>query len=258
MLNSIYSLPAQIQSFWNSPVDQKIPIIVLLVILYFLGYYSAKLLQNRTWWKWLLLLVFLVPFLSQIYLTKSIITIGPVVIGFLRGFFQGSPGFSPFGMFEGVADFYYSLKHRRGMAETARMYQDAEETLRRSQEHEAQARYRSERRETNGEAEKQRFREEMRRQRQEQAQGGTDEPEKTTSPKSRQDPRELNPSILADAYEILGVSQGASLEECKKAYRLLMGLYHPDKVAQLSGSRRKQAEEETKRINASWERVKRA
>ena len=66
----------------------------------------------------------------------------------------------------------------------------------------------------------------------------------------------MNPSNLADAYEILGVAQGASLDECKKAYRLLMGLYHPDKVAQLSGNRRKQAEEETMLINAAWEQVK--
>ncbi|MCP4183906.1 MAG: hypothetical protein GY761_11420 [Hyphomicrobiales bacterium] len=35
-----------------------------------------------------------------------------------------------------------------------------------------------------------------------------------------------------------------------------MSLYHPDKVASLSQGRRKQAEEETKRINAAWQRVK--
>jgi len=256
MLDSILSLPAFIRSFWNVPIDQKIPVIVLFFVLYCLGYYSAKLLQNRTWWKWFLLLVFLVPFLIQIYLTKSIIAIGPVAIGFLRGWFQGSASFSPFGIFEGVADFYYSLKHRRGMAETEKMYQEAEEVLRRSQEYEAQARYRSDNREANSEAEKQRFREEMRRQRQEQSRGEEPEPQKSSSSERQQEPQELNPSILADAYEILGVPQGASLEECKKAYRLLMGLYHPDKVTQLSGSRRRQAEEETKRINASWQRIK--
>ena len=123
MLDSIAYLPAQIQSFWNAPFDQKLPVIVLLVVLYFLGYYCAKLLQNRTWWKWLVFLFLLTPFLIQIYIMKSVLLIAPVLIGMLRGWLQGSAGISPFGIFEGLADFYYSLKHRRGMAETEAMYQ---------------------------------------------------------------------------------------------------------------------------------------
>ena len=65
-----------------------------------------------------------------------------------------------------------------------------------------------------------------------------------------------NPSRLSDAYDILGVKAGASLSECKEAYRRLMSLYHPDKIMQLTGSRRQQAEEEAKLINVAWETVK--
>ncbi len=60
---------------------------------------------------------------------------------------------------------------------------------------------------------------------------------------------------VADAYEILGVRQGASLAECKEARMTLLAMYHPDKVAHLNETRRKMAEEETKRINSAWERV---
>ncbi len=37
---------------------------------------------------------------------------------------------------------------------------------------------------------------------------------------TQQKPKELNPNILADAYEILGVSFGASFDECKKPEKL--------------------------------------
>ena len=66
----------------------------------------------------------------------------------------------------------------------------------------------------------------------------------------------FNPDKLSDVYEILGVKAGASLSECKKAYRRLMSLYHPDKIMQLTGARRQQAEEEAKLINVAWESVK--
>ena len=141
------------------------------------------------------------------------------------------------------------------MAETEAMYQEAEEVLRRSKEYEEQSRYNTDRRQADSEDEKERFREEMRRQRGEQKAQG-EKPKQSTSSQKSHSPKELNPSVLVDAYEILGVQQTASQEECKKAYRLLMSLYHPDKVAQLSGNRRKQAEEETKRINAAWQKIR--
>lgn len=256
MLDSIAYLPHELGRFWDANIGIKIQVLMLLAVLYFLGFYSAKLLQNRTWWKWALLLIFMVPFLSQIYMSSNIVFIGPVIIGLISGFMGGAGGWNPFGFLEGVTDFYYSMKQRRGAAETEAMYQEAEEVLRRSKEYEQQSRYNADRQNADSEAEKQRFREEMRRQRQEQNAQEEKPKQSASSSKSQESPKELNPSVLADAYEILGVQQGANLEECKKAYRLLMSLYHPDKVAQLSGSRRRQAEEETKWINAAWRQVK--
>lgn len=65
----------------------------------------------------------------------------------------------------------------------------------------------------------------------------------------------LDPTQFADACEILGVKPDSSLAECKKAYRRLMSVYHPDKINQLTGSRKAQAEEEAKLINVAWETV---
>lgn len=34
--------------------------------------------------------------------------------------------------------------------------------------------------------------------------------------------------MIANSYQVLGVKDGASLDECKKAYRKLCAKYHPD------------------------------
>lgn len=65
----------------------------------------------------------------------------------------------------------------------------------------------------------------------------------------------LNPKSIADAYKILGVPQGASLEECKKAYRHLCALFHPDKFARIEGILKQQAEESLKLVNAAWDTI---
>jgi len=78
---------------------------------------------------------------------------------------------------------------------------------------------------------------------------------KANASSTEQKPTKLNPNILADAYEILGVSYGTSIEECKKARMTLLSMYHPDKVAHLNKTRQKMAEEEAKRINIAWGKV---
>lgn len=65
----------------------------------------------------------------------------------------------------------------------------------------------------------------------------------------------LNPKSLADAYKILGVPNGASLDECKKAYRHLCALFHPDKFARFEGILKQQAEESLKLVNAAWDTI---
>jgi molecular chaperone DnaJ len=56
----------------------------------------------------------------------------------------------------------------------------------------------------------------------------------------------VNPS--KDYYKILGVSQNATLEEIKKAYRRLANMYHPDR-----NPGNKEAEEKFKEINEAYE-----
>ena len=58
------------------------------------------------------------------------------------------------------------------------------------------------------------------------------------------------------ALEVLGLEPNSTLEEAKRARNKLMSLYHPDKLAGLPEGRRKQAEEEAKKINWAWSVVK--
>lgn len=66
----------------------------------------------------------------------------------------------------------------------------------------------------------------------------------------------LNPKYFPDACEILGKGEGCILKEYKIAYMQLIKLYHPDKISGLSGSRKAQAENEAKLINAAWDTIK--
>ncbi|TDO06693.1 MULTISPECIES: co-chaperone DjlA [Halomonas] len=65
---------------------------------------------------------------------------------------------------------------------------------------------------------------------------------------------------LEDAYRVLGVDQGASDAEIKKAYRRLMSENHPDKLAAkgLPESMREVAKERTSEIGNAYERIRKA
>jgi DnaJ like chaperone protein len=65
-------------------------------------------------------------------------------------------------------------------------------------------------------------------------------------------------AALREAYEILGVDQGASDAEIKKAYRRLMNQHHPDKLVAkgLPEEMLKMATEKTQEIKQAYELIK--
>ncbi|MEF8834424.1 MAG: co-chaperone DjlA [Halofilum sp. (in: g-proteobacteria)] len=65
---------------------------------------------------------------------------------------------------------------------------------------------------------------------------------------------------LADAYEILGVSEDASDDEVKKAYRRLMSQHHPDKLVSkgLPDEMIEMAKSKSQDISLAYERIREA
>ncbi len=66
-----------------------------------------------------------------------------------------------------------------------------------------------------------------------------------------------NQGATAHHYAVLGLEQGASKEDAKKAYRKLSMQYHPDKVSHLGDEFRAIAEKKMKEINAAYDFIKR-
>ena len=56
-------------------------------------------------------------------------------------------------------------------------------------------------------------------------------------------------------FEVLGVRRGATKEEIKTAYKKLLSLYHPDKVAHLGEEIQKIAREKTLAINRAYQEI---
>ena len=63
---------------------------------------------------------------------------------------------------------------------------------------------------------------------------------------------------LAQAYRLLGVSEGAGNDEVKMAYRRLMNLHHPDKLAGKGQppSMQELAKDRTREIRAAYDRIR--
>jgi curved DNA-binding protein CbpA len=59
---------------------------------------------------------------------------------------------------------------------------------------------------------------------------------------------------LRQDFAELGLGAGASMEECKTAYKKLLKIHHPDRHAGHAGNMLK-ATEKTARINAAWDRI---
>ncbi len=65
------------------------------------------------------------------------------------------------------------------------------------------------------------------------------------------------PSSLAEAYQVLGLTPAANQTEVKQAYRRLMSQHHPDKLAAkgLSEDRMTLAKEKTQQISKAYETI---
>jgi len=58
------------------------------------------------------------------------------------------------------------------------------------------------------------------------------------------------------SYKILEIEPSATNDEVKKAYRRMAMKYHPDKVSHLGDDFRKTADEKFKKVNESYEKIK--
>ncbi len=73
---------------------------------------------------------------------------------------------------------------------------------------------------------------------------------------SRRESSRAAGQVAASAYEVLGIEAGASRREVTAAYRSLAKRYHPDRVADLEGGSRREAETRMKEINAAYAELK--
>lgn len=69
-------------------------------------------------------------------------------------------------------------------------------------------------------------------------------------------PKDGVPEALRKDFEELGLPLGAGPEECKRAYKQLLKIHHPDRHAGHPGNMKK-ATEKSVRINASYQRIER-
>jgi DnaJ-domain-containing protein 1 len=90
----------------------------------------------------------------------------------------------------------------------------------------------------------------------EKAEGNARTRESETT-QSRREPfnasRPIPPELRQD-FAVLGLSPGASEEECKEAYKKLLKIHHPDRHGK-DPEAMKKATEKTSRINAAYDRL---
>lgn len=60
----------------------------------------------------------------------------------------------------------------------------------------------------------------------------------------------------AEDYKILGINQNSTNSQIKKAYYSIAKKYHPDKYSSMSEAEKKNAEEQFKKINNAYQRIK--
>jgi DnaJ-domain-containing protein 1 len=75
---------------------------------------------------------------------------------------------------------------------------------------------------------------------------------------STDEPAPTEPSTSEDPFDVLGVPPTADPKSIRVAHRRLVDACHPDRFERASTSMRKAAEEETKRVNAAFDMIKRS
>jgi DnaJ-domain-containing protein 1 len=76
------------------------------------------------------------------------------------------------------------------------------------------------------------------------------------SPRGRAAPPPAASGSDPEAYAVLGLREDASDEAVDRAYRQLMGKYHPDKVAGAADEIRALAEVRAREINSAYDRIR--
>jgi DnaJ like chaperone protein len=69
--------------------------------------------------------------------------------------------------------------------------------------------------------------------------------------------RRARVTYVYNAYAVLGLTESATADEVKIAFRKLAVKHHPDKVAHLSEAHRKAAKEKFQKINSAYQYIKR-
>jgi hypothetical protein len=81
------------------------------------------------------------------------------------------------------------------------------------------------------------------------------EPEPARQASEPREPTTLEDAAPLDAYAVLGIQPGASLDQARQAWKALIVQYHPDKVAHLGPEFRELAEKKTRELMQAWEQV---
>ena len=185
------------------------------------------------------------------------------VVGIISGIFKNplNAVFSPFELI--MVNLRLALARRRAAREEKEGFSKAKEDFRRqAQEKEEQFHKQKDdieeelrRRKAQADEENRRKAEELRR-KEEELNRRAQRERKESAGGSGTGERILDPTKLEDAYKILGVEAGLSLDEYKKARDQIAKQYHPNFVNHLGQELKDLAEEKMKLINVAFDTVR--
>lgn len=145
--------------------------------------------------------------------------------------------------FDKISEIRYRIQRERRVEEEQKARMQAEEAEKQRQHEREQAQQERAERDARERTEREEARARAEREARERA--------KSSQQESRQKKADTN----QDPYEVLGVSRTDSLEDIKKAHRILASKYHPDKVSHLAPEFQEWANEKLKEINVAWDKI---